>query len=274
MGMNNKKPENGRLGAQEIQLLSYAQMYSKATLRAGEAAAALGVTPEQERKLLSRLASSGMIIRLKRGAYLMPAKLPPGGVWTAGEYVILAELMHACGNGRCQFCGPTAFYFHKLTDQVPNRVFVYNNRLSGDRTIGGMQYSFIRTADSRLGDTEPFAVPGAEGLAMPTKARTLVDAVYDWSRFNTLPLALQWIADECSRDKALVAALAEAAAAFGNQGTIRRIGWALETVGAPAAVLRKLEAKLKSRLSLVPLVPALPTAGKVCRRWGAVINDR
>ena len=34
------------------------------------------------------------------------------------------------------FCGPNAFNRYGWDDQVPNRVYAYNNRVSGERRIG------------------------------------------------------------------------------------------------------------------------------------------
>jgi hypothetical protein len=39
---------------------------------------------------------------------------------------------------------------------------------------------------------------------MVTKTRALVDAVYDWSRYNTLPRAYGWIAETLKKSPAIV----------------------------------------------------------------------
>jgi predicted transcriptional regulator of viral defense system len=66
----------------EMQLLAYAQLRKKEIIFSGEIAAALDISAEQGWKLQDRMATSGVIIRLKRGIYLVPSRLPVGGSWT------------------------------------------------------------------------------------------------------------------------------------------------------------------------------------------------
>ena len=51
-----------------------------------------------------------------------------------------------------------------------------------------------------------------------------MDAVYDWSRFNSLPRAYEWIRMELASKRVTAAELAASTIKYGNQGTIRRIG--------------------------------------------------
>jgi hypothetical protein len=70
---NRMKPEKTRLGKLEMQLLAYAQLRETDVLTSGQVAAVLEITPQQEWKLFNRMAASGLIIRLKRGVYLVPS---------------------------------------------------------------------------------------------------------------------------------------------------------------------------------------------------------
>ena len=93
-GTNNiVKQEKTKLGKFEMQLLAYAQLRKKEFISSGEIAAALDIKTEQEWKLLNRMATSGLIIRLKRGVYLVPSHMPVGGRWTVSGYYILSKLM-------------------------------------------------------------------------------------------------------------------------------------------------------------------------------------
>jgi hypothetical protein len=51
-----------------------------------------------------------------------------------------------------------------------------------------------------------------------------MDAVYDWSRFNSLPRGYEWIKEEIKNEPKLASELIEATAKYGNMATIRRIG--------------------------------------------------
>ena len=94
-------------------------------------------------------------------------------------------------DGQFQICGPNAFHRYGWDEQVPNRVYAYNNRISGDRSIGQVELTLIRVTDNRLGDTEIVTTPEKIDLIYSSRARSLVDAVYDWSRFNSLPLGIR-----------------------------------------------------------------------------------
>jgi len=104
------KREKTKLGKLEMQLLAYAQLKKKEIISTGEIASALDIDVEQEWKLFNRMTTSGLIIRLKRGVYLVPSRMPAGGRWTVSGYYILSKLMNVI-NGQYQISGPNAFNF-------------------------------------------------------------------------------------------------------------------------------------------------------------------
>ena len=123
----------------------------------GELLGVLGINPQQERELLSRLARRSLIARVRRGLYLVPPRLPPGGKWSPSEFP--AHLPIEYQGGRYQVCGPSAFYHYGWDNQVPNRLYAYNNRISGERTIGSVAMTIVKLADARLGETEVVKMP-------------------------------------------------------------------------------------------------------------------
>jgi predicted transcriptional regulator of viral defense system len=260
------------LGQLETRALAFAQARPGRPLETGDLARGLGWTGEQERKVLSRLARKGLLVRVRRGLYLAPPRLPLGGKWSPGGFLALATLIDDRG-GRYQISGPNAFHRYGWTEQIPNRIYAYNNRISGDRQVGPVALTLIKVSDDRLGGTEVVHTPEGLDVVYASRARSLVDAVYDWSRFDSLPRAFGWIQDEISRDDAFAADLVEAAVEFGNQGTIRRIGGALERAGVRQGLLRRLERKLRSTTSLIPWVPSRSKKGTGSQRWGIVFND-
>ncbi|MEI6309137.1 MAG: type IV toxin-antitoxin system AbiEi family antitoxin domain-containing protein [bacterium] len=256
----------------ETQFFAFCQMQELETVRSGEIAKAFNLSPKQERDLFYRLTHDGWIIRLRRGLYLVPRKLPPGGRWMPDEALVLAKLMDDC-DGRYQLCGPNAFHFWGFDEQLPNRVYVYNNQLSGERTIGVLSFTFIKVGSSRLGASEEEMTAAGVPLIVGSKARTLMDAVYDWKRFDGIPRAYRWIQKELQKTSNLAEDLSEVCLRYGNQGTIRRIGYLLKTSGASDRLLRSLGGKLRSANSLVSFVPELPRRGPIDRDWGIVAND-
>jgi len=253
-------------------LFAYVQLRGLPTVRVGELRAPLRLSVLQERKLLNRLAKAGLIVRVWRGLYLVPPRLPLGGKWSPDEALALSTLM-ANQNGRYQICGPNAFNRYGFDDQIPIRVYAYNNRISGERTVGAVALTLIKVAAERLGDTEK--VQTAEGVTAvySSRARTLVDAVYDWSRFNSLPRAFGWVRAELVAGRVVAAELVRITLRYGDVGTIRRMGALLDRAGVAAALLRKLERALKPSSSLIAWNPVRPKRGTLDRRWGVVWND-
>ena len=261
------------LGQVERLLFAYVQMRGTLTVRAGELVGPLQLSAPRERNLLSRLAKAGLIARVWRGLYLVPPKLPLGGRWSPDETLAVNTLMKELG-GRYQICGPNAFNRYGFDEQIPNRVYAYNDRLSGERTIGAVALTLIKVAAERLGDAERVETVDGERAVYASRARTLVDAVYDWSRFNSLPRAFGWIRADLAAGRVGAAELVRITLRYGDVGTIRRMGALLDRVGVAAALLRKLERALKPSSSLIAWNPAQPKRGTVDRRWGVVWNDR
>ena len=259
------------LGETERMLFAYVQMRGQVTLRAGELTRALSLTGPSERNLLSRLAKAGWIARVRRGLYLVPRKLPLGGKWSPDEILALNTVMQDV-SGRYQICGPNTFNRYGFDEQVPARVYAYNNRISGERSIGSVRLTLIKVADARLGGTEE--VKTSEGLVAvyASRARALVDAVYDWARFNSLPRGYGWIRRELDKKRVTPTELTDMTLRYGDVGTVRRMGVLLEREDVDARLLRKMEKKLPRSTGLIPWIPTSPKRGSINRRWGVVVN--
>jgi predicted transcriptional regulator of viral defense system len=260
------------LGKLETQFLAYIQMRELRAVRTGELLRPLGLTREQERELFRRLARGKLIARVRPGLYLVPQRLPLGGSWSPDEILALNTLIEDRG-GRYQICGPNSFNRYGFDEQVPARVYAYNNRISGERSVGSVQLTLIKVADVRLGGTEE--VRTSEGLVAmyASRARALVDAVYDWARFNSLPRGFGWIRRELAKKRVTPADLVDMTLRYGDVGTIRRMGVLLEREGVDARLLRKLERKLPPSSGLIAWNPTQPKRGSISRRWGVVVND-
>jgi predicted transcriptional regulator of viral defense system len=259
------------LGQFEAAALAYVQMRNLRSVRTGDLAAALRITAKQERELLSRMARSGMIANVRRGLYLFPPKLPLGGVWTPDEAVAVNALM-ADKQARYQITGPNAFNRYGYDEQIPSRLHVLNDAISGERRIGRIELTLIKVGQDRLGDTEQVEMSSGEKLVYSSRVRTLVDAVYDWSRFDSLPRAYGWIRGDIEAGRIAPVGLAKAAIRYGNRGTIRRIGALLEQMKVDAPVLKRLARALTPSSAKIPLVPNRPLLGRLTKRWGVVIN--
>lgn len=268
---NGLEKKQSVLGDLSVRLLSYAQMKGKTIARIGDFTRVLGISKNQERNLLSRLAQSGFIIRLRRGVYLLPERIPSGGRYNPGTAYILEKLFEDL-EGQYQLCGPSCFNYYRFDEQIPNMWHVYNNKISGARTIAERSFVFIKVEDRRLGSFEHVHTDSGIALVYSSKLRTLVDAVYDWWRFQSIPRAYRWIQDTCT-DKNTADDLIDITVRYGNQSTIRRIGFILEKRTGIETNLGKLTGSLTSERSLIPLVPGDDSRGKTDTKWGIIQNE-
>jgi predicted transcriptional regulator of viral defense system len=261
-----------RLGNLERQLLAYTQLRNLREIRTGDLIEPLNISSKQERELLSRMAKSRMIAQVRRGLYIVPYRLPLGSSWTPDEILILNTIMSDV-NGRYQICGPNTFNRYGFVDQIPIRTYAYNNRISEKRTVGVTALTLIKVNDDRLGGTEEVTTSSGFKAVFSSRARTLVDGVYDWSRFNSLPKAFYWIESELMAERVDPEELVRLTLLYGNLSTIRRIGALLERLLVSEGLLQKLELALTPSTSLIPWIPTRPKRGSGNSRWGIVWND-
>jgi hypothetical protein len=153
--------------------------------------------------------------------------LPLGGIWTPDEATAINALM-AHKNAHYQITGPKAFNRYGYSEQLPSLTAILNDAISGERRIGSISLKLIKVARDRLGGVEKVRTPTGKALVFSSRARTLVDAVYDWSLFDSLPEAYDWIRNELAAGRVTADEVARAAVQFGNIGTIRRIGVILD----------------------------------------------
>ncbi len=266
--MKSKGPELGSLASR---FFSYVQLKRLDVVRTGEIAPILGISASQEVDLFRRLSDSGWILRLKRGVYLVPPRIPAGGKYSPGIALILQKLMEEV-RGIYQICGPSAFNFYGLDNQIPSVTYLYNNRISGKKPIGSLAFQFIKVADERLGAINAVRTRDNREMVYSSKARTLMDAVYDWSRFNSLPRGYEWIKGEVKKEPKLLSELVEVTSKFGNMATIRRIGYLLDTFGVTPKMINRLLRQLSASSSLIPWIPGRSTKGSINRKWGIIIN--
>lgn len=222
------------------------------------------------------MARSGIIARVRPGLYLVPSQLPLGGTWTPDETLAINTLIDD-KNGQYQVCGPNAFNRYGFDNQIPNRIYVYNNCISGQRSVGSVELTLIKVSNDRLGSTEKILSDEKEKksfILYSSRARTLVDAVYDWSRFNSLPRAYDWLKNDLTSGKTKVKELVKVTLKYGNQATIRRIGALLENQKVSELLLKKLERALNNSSSLIPFIPDKQKKGKCIKQWGIVYNEK
>jgi predicted transcriptional regulator of viral defense system len=260
------------LGQIETQMIAYCHLRGLAKVQTGDLITPLGLSTKQERELLSRMARTGIIAKVRRGLYLVPSRLPLGGIWSPDEGLAINTLMDDRG-ATYQVCGPNAFNYHGFDVQVPARVYLYNNRVSGNRRVGAVDLTLIKVKPQRLGSTVDVVTASGHAIVYSSVSRSLVDAIQDWSRFGTLPQAYSWTRQQLRSGRIQPEELIQVAIDFANKGTIRRLGAFLEHEGLGEELLRRLQDALNPSRSTIAAVPGKPRRGTLNNRWGVICND-
>jgi predicted transcriptional regulator of viral defense system len=201
---------------------------------------------------------------------MVPEKIPPGGKWMPGEWTLVVEYMKEVG-ADYYIGGTSAFQYYGLTTQIPQGVTVYNDKISGTRTLGNISAQFIRVAKKRIGGVVELTLPTGGEARISTLPRTLVDALYDWSRYNSIPQVFQWIKDR-SNDRTFLGELISMAIQYGNLSVRRRLGYLLETMGADTSLIRRIRKETPVQSGRIPFIPTLPAKGQVNSKWGLIVN--
>ena len=265
--MKHKKSTLGELGEK---FFSAVQLKNKELVHLGEIRSILHITVKQEKELLSRLSRNGYIVRLQRGTYLVPLKLPPGGRWMPNEYTIIYELMKLL-KADYQICGPLAFQRFRLSTQIPNVIAVYNTKKSGLTHVGNATFQLIKMSVDRIGAREIIKLADEKEVYISNLARTIVDAIYDYSRFNTLPTAYGWI-QKYQHDLTFIKELINVTCDYANINTMRRIGYFLEKIGIEDKLTNRILLKLKKTQGWIPLIPTNKMKGVTDKKWAVIDN--
>lgn len=265
--MAKVKSSLGPLGSKFFSLM---QVRQQTLVRLGDLQASLGLNSSQEHALLKRLTNKGYLLRLQKGAYLVPQKLPAGGAWRANDYYIINQYMMLLG-AKYYIGGISAVYYHGLTQQIPNQFTVYNDKYSGKRNFGKLRVAFIKVQSKRIVGFATTTVPHHGNVNIATLAKTLLDLIQDWPRYHLLEEAFDWLRQN-SQKKEFLNEFVSLAANYSNKSTMRRLGYFMEKSGVNEKDLLPFLNQLDTIKSYVPLYPNLSTAGRKNNKWQVIDN--
>lgn len=266
--MQDRNPELGPLGAK---FFAYIQMKRLNTIHIGELQKPLGISSFQERKLLFRLNKGGLIFRLLRGVYLVPSQIPPGGFWKPNDYLIVAKYMEYY-KAHYYIGGLTAFNKHGFSTQIPNQLSVYNDKIKGLKNFRGIRIRFYKVTKSCIRGFDKFSISSdAQFVNIANLAKTILDAINDNKRYQTLPAAYLWLKTH-SKDKVFLKEFIELSYHTANNSSLRRIGYFLENQGVSNKILLSLLKNLPTTKGLVSLIPNGSRRGKINMKWGIIDN--
>lgn len=261
------------MGPLEVRFFTWAQSKKRREVKTGDLVGALKLNSKQEADLLYNLSRRGLILKLWRGFYLVPERLPAGGKWTPSPYLIINRYMNEFG-AEYQISGPVVFNSYGYSTQMSSEFLIFNDKVSKKVEIMQYRFVFAKVDTSRLGSTKHFQPHGEDDNAIAifsSQARMLLDAVMDHKRFGTLPDAYEWIFRAITEKKVSVSEIVEVVCKYGNTSSKKRIGWVLDKISPKNKKLKQLFAEIPKTKFLVPLMPD-NFDGSINQKWGVIEN--
>lgn len=235
------------------------------------AAAALNLMPQRVRALLSQLALAGWIERLKRGSY---AVTTPAFRAMIHPYAVAAALVSPLAISHW-----SALAHHGFTSQIPPMVqasttatvvtpemrqgAAYRPRGRAAWRVLGLEFEFIQVQEKHFYGFQEEWVSQWHRVAITDPERTLLDLFAAPKVFGSLQTGLETL--DAQLHGLDVGKLAWYALRYEVGAVIKRLGWALETLGAPESAIAPLEAYRLQHYS--QLDPTGPPGGAPITRW-------
>jgi len=236
--------------------------------------AALGPTPHHIIALLARLSKDGWVTRIKKGLYAINdpiTRAPKAHPFAIGAAIVNPSAISHWS--ALQHWGLTEQISAAITLSSPARTFpprtgTQGRGLRAAWIVGGLRYQFTTIPPAHFFGVSKIWIDGRNQVPVFDRERALLDAFQHFHIFGSLSMALE-ILETRMADLDLERLVAHALR-LKVTAVIKRIGWALEALNAPAdlvAPLRSYPAKGDS-----PLDPGRPSRGRHNRTWHLIEN--
>ncbi|MCG3143162.1 MAG: hypothetical protein HONDAALG_00483 [Gammaproteobacteria bacterium] len=269
------------LGVKLLRELAERGSFIFSTEDAKAAAADLAIPETYLPQLLSKLATGGWLLRLRRGLYAGMGRLP--GEVEVHPFAVATNLVSPSAISHW-----SALHHHGLTEQVPRRVTASTPkkvvtpsmrahsqaRQTEQRPAGreagrhiwetnGVEYEYYTVASDRFFGIEEVWVDEHFRVPIYDKERSLLDGFAAPRLFGGLAEALG-ILEEHAGDLDLEK-FVRYALRYGKASVAKRLGWALDRTGAPRRVTAPLAELPMDGVRV--LDPTRPREGKYDERW-------
>ena len=122
--------------------------------------------------LIEKLQAKKRIVSIKRGVYMVVPFSAVNKKWVLDEYKIIDHLLK-----QDYYIGLyNAFNLHGFTEQIPNKLFVFNTKYSFDKEILHYRFKFFKVKKDKLFGIMKDKYPYSD------KERTIIDAL-DYSEY-------------------------------------------------------------------------------------------
>jgi predicted transcriptional regulator of viral defense system len=274
--MDHETETERQYGGLGLALLRALAEQGRSTFAIGEAREAgrvVGVADAYLSVLLHRLQRAGFVRRIKHGTYAIATGLP--GFPEAHPFALGMALVQPSA-----ISGWAALSHHGLTEQIPRVITLTTpkrvvtpamrgavHRAPSTWEVASQTFEIVTVVlDHFFGDEEIWL--GDSRVRMFDRERALLDCFALPRRFGGIAEGLGILEEHLQQLD--IERLVAHAQRYGKAAVARRVGYALEHVGAAAAVVEPLLAVPMQGVR--PLDPTRPVQGERNRRWGLIEN--
>ena len=239
--------------------------------QAQDTADGLTLSPQRVRSLLSKLAKAGWIERIKRGAYAVRMPLFNADIH---PYAVATMLVSPLAISHW-----SALAHHGLTTQIPPMVqacttknvvtpemrhgAAYRPRGRAAWRALGLEFEFIHVQPRHFFGLQQLWVSQWHRVDITDSERTVLDLFAAPHIFGSLQTGLETL--EAHLHRLEVNKLTAYALRYDVGATIKRLGWALEALGAPESAVAPLRTYPLQAYS--QLDPTRPPGGEAITGW-------
>lgn len=225
-----------------------------------------GITGDREKSqdLIERLARSGWLQRVRRGAYVVRARsraIQLGAVELIGE---VSPPRHLVTAGK-------ALQLHQLTDQSYRRIVVLVAQPARGWEWFGEQVHYARVPPDRIWGGEHLGMRGRPATMIAVPERAVLDSIAEPRWGVSLPQVVGALRFALDRPR-FNERLATAAARYGNAAVSRRLGFLVERLGGPAASGPFLALKGSSHTATPLVSGGRSDTGYLDSKWRVRVN--
>lgn len=237
----------------------------------------LGISGDYLRVLISQLARSGWLTRLRRGMYAVTGDL--SGDLHIHPFVVATQIVQPSAISHW-----SAMHHHGLTEQVPRgvsaitpkKVVTPSMRKPSDEyhhrhhawVIGGIRYEYVSVKPEHFFGIAEVWIDQNFRVPITDQERTILDLFANPRLFGGMGEALTVI-EEHLQDIDL-RRLVDYAVRYGIDSVAKRVGWTLERIGVSDEIIAPLAAMPTSGFRI--LDPTRPHSGPCDKRWGIQNN--
>jgi len=255
------------LGSQAARLVTALHERNRYLFTLEDVRVITGLREASARSFIRKLVERGVAARPKSGLFvLVPFELGREREYLGDPLLVAKALV---GGREYYLSHGTAMEIHQMVTQPRLVVHVSTPRVTRPRTIGGIEFRFVRCRRRHLFGMVPHWVTKQETVQVSDIERTVIDGLRRPEYCGGLTEVAKglWI----QREKIHISKLVEYALRLRIGAVIRRLGFLLELyeIVTPDAV-RALQRRLTS--TYVTLDPVLPAEGKYLRRWRLRLN--